>query len=478
VGNDLRRRLRELISTELARFDVPGCAVTVVRDDHVVLCEGFGARDVDRGLPVTAQTVFPIGSSTKTFTAALVGLLVTRGLAEWDQPVRDLLPGFRMHDPVATEMLSLRDCLSHRSGLPRHDLLWYARDAELTRDDLVAALRHLQPTRPFRQSWQYNNLLYTLAGHLAGTLLGGGFEAALRREILQPLSMSRSTTDLEQVQALADHARPYVLKADGLRTVPHASLRLVGPAGNLNSCAEDVVPWLATLLGDRHQDVVPGSVLTELKAVTMPTPPATLPVPALKVGYGLGLTVEDFRGMRLWHHGGNIDGFSSQVLICPQTRTGIAVLANLDNTGIRDALPYLILDLLDGAVGEDHGAMFKACYDLLLSVAAAADAARTSTKLGLPPVRPLEDYVGTYEHLGYGRIKVTPDSTGLRMDYGSIGGPLEHRHLEVFTAHIDAQGTVSLVPVQFGHDVDGAVNHLMFSIEPTMAPLTFVRTDP
>ncbi|HVU72035.1 MAG TPA: serine hydrolase domain-containing protein [Mycobacteriales bacterium] len=118
--------IRTLVERERDRFGVPGCAVVVVHDGEVVLCEGFGQRDVDADLPVTATTVFPIGSSTKTFTAAVIATLVDEGRLALDQPLRELIPGWRLHDPVATEHISVRDCLSHRSGLPRHDLIWYA----------------------------------------------------------------------------------------------------------------------------------------------------------------------------------------------------------------------------------------------------------------------------------------------------------------------------------------------------------------
>lgn len=151
--SDVLERIRQHIDTERERFSVPGCAVLVVADGELLLAEGFSKRNLGADAPVTAQTLFPIGSSTKTFTAELCASLVEEGTLDLDSPVRELLPGFRLQDPVATELLSIRDCLSHRSGLPRHDLLWYA-GGPLSRDDLIAALAHLAPSKPFRQAWQ------------------------------------------------------------------------------------------------------------------------------------------------------------------------------------------------------------------------------------------------------------------------------------------------------------------------------------
>src|SRR5262245_10449451 len=164
-------------------FHIP---IGVVADGEVVLCAGFGRR-VGRDLPVTAETLFPIAASTKTFTAALCAALVDEGRLSWQRPVRDYLPGFQMSDPVASSSLTVYDMLSHRSGLPRHDLLWYAAAGLVELAELLAALRHLGANKGFREVWQYNNLMYTMAGELAGQVAGALYEQAMRERILQPL---------------------------------------------------------------------------------------------------------------------------------------------------------------------------------------------------------------------------------------------------------------------------------------------------
>jgi CubicO group peptidase (beta-lactamase class C family) len=230
--SDVVERIREHVNRERERFIVPGCAVVVVADGEVLLSEGFGQRDVDGDAPVTARTLMPIGSSTKTFTSALCAALVDDGKLDLDRPLRELLPGFRLHDPIASELVSVRDCLSHRSGLPRHDLLWYAGEGRLSREDLIAALPHLPPTKPFRQTWQYNNLLYTTAGYLAGKLYGGTYEEAVRQRLLEPLGMTRTNFRVAEVEQDGDHSRPYTLTdEDQVKEVPYAHLDLVGPAG-------------------------------------------------------------------------------------------------------------------------------------------------------------------------------------------------------------------------------------------------------
>jgi CubicO group peptidase (beta-lactamase class C family) len=465
-------KIRAVVESERERFGVPGCAVVVVKGDEVVLAEGFGKRDVDSDLPVTADTLFPIGSSTKTFTSALCATLVDEGKLDFDAPLSSYLPGFALQDPIATQLLSVRDCLSHRSGLPRHDLIWYAGDGILTRDDIVARLPHLPPTKPFRQAWQYNNLLYLTAGHLAGKLAGGTYEDGVRNRILTPLGMTRTNFSVVETQADGDHAKPYVRNVgdDIAKQVPYASLDLAGPAGNINSCVNELVPWLRTLLGG---GLLSDSVLKELRTPAWPVVPMFDEGVARNVGYGLGLVIEEYRGKRVTHHGGNIDGFSSQVLTVVEDGVGIAVLTNLGASSLRDALPYLILDLLDDAEPVDHGATYHARMTAMLDAADNAKKSGAARSKPLAAVRPLTDYVGEYAHPGYGPVSI---GEGLTFSYyGLPEGVLEHRHLEVFDAVVHVGGDDNRFALQFTHDLEGEVDGLLVKIEPTMPPQRFER---
>jgi CubicO group peptidase (beta-lactamase class C family) len=468
----LVERISDVVESERKRFGVPGCAVVVVKGGEVLLAKGFGQRDAEAGLPVTADTLFPIGSSTKTFTAAVCASLVDEGKLDFDAPLTSYLPGFALQDPIATQLLSVRDCLSHRSGLPRHDLLWYAGDGSLSRDDVVAALRHLPPTRPFREAWQYNNLLYLTVGHLAGRLSGGTFEDAVRDRILTPLGMARTNFSVVQTQADADHAKPYVRNAgeEIVKQVPFASLDLAGPAGNINSSVNDLTRWLQTLLGG---GLLSDSVLKELRTPAWPHVPLFDEGAARNVGYGLGLVIEEYRGKRVTHHGGNIDGFSSQVLTVPAEGIGIAVLTNLGGTSLRDAVPYLVLDLLDGVDGDDHGAAYHARLTAMLQAADNAKRSGAARRKPLDAVRPLEDYVGEYAHAGYGTLTI---GEGLSLRYVNLPeGQLEHRHLEVFDGVVQVGGDEQRFPLQFTHDLEGEVDGLLAKLEPTMPPLRFER---
>ncbi|MDX6216051.1 MAG: hypothetical protein QOG99_1635 [Frankiales bacterium] len=474
-------QIRELVEAERERFGVPGCAVVVVKDGEVVLAEGFGKRDVDADLPVTADTLFPIGSSTKTFTAAVLATLVDEGKLDFDAPVSSYLPGFALQDPIATQLLSVRDCLSHRSGLPRHDLLWYAGDGTLTRDEVIAALPHLPPTQPFRQAWQYNNLLYLTAGHLAGRLVGGTFEDAVRDRVLTPLGMTRTNFSVVETQADDNHAKPYVRNVGEriAKQVAFASLDLAGPAGNINSSVNELVAWLKTLLAesvDGREPLLSPAVLAELRTPAWPVVPLFDEGIARNVGYGLGLVIEEYRGKRIAHHGGNIDGFSSQVLTVPEEGIGVAVLTNLHATFLRDALPYLVLDVLDGVERVDHGATFHARMSALLEAMDNAKKSGAARSKPLGAVRPFTDYVGEYAHPGYGTVTVGGGADRLTFGYHNLPeGRLEHRHLEVFDAVVHVSGDDSRFPAQFTHDLEGDVDGFLVKLEQSLPPLRFER---
>lgn len=471
--------LRELIEAERERFAVPGCAVAVIAGGEVVLCDGFGVRD--QAAPVTSHTLFPIASATKTFTAALCALLVDDGALSWDRPVRDRLPSFGLVDPVAGAQATLRDLLCHRTGLARHDLLWYAAGGRLRPADLPATLRLLGSSHGFRERFQYNNLLYALAGELAGVAGGGSYATALRDRILDPLGMRRTTLSVAALAADQDAARGYVAPEPdaALAEVPYVELAAIAPAGGLNACAAELVSWLWTLLGagpgGGRAPLLPARVLADMAGPAMPVAEPLTHGAGHLAGYGLGLFIEDYRGHRLIQHGGNIDGFSSQVGAIPEAGCAVAVLTNRDGTALRDALPYLIYDRLLGVAPRPHGERMHAAERALARGHHQALRRTATTSAHLPPVRPVLDYVGTYRHPAYGELTVEPAGDDLAALYRELAGPLHHRHLEVFTLMVDLGGVRTPIPLRFHHDLDGDVTAATLSLDTADAPVRFDR---
>lgn len=468
--------LERFIEAQLEPFRVPGVAVAIVRGDDVLLCRGFGARNLDGNLPMTADTVMPIGSVTKSFTSALVATLVDDGKLDWDKPVRDHLPQFRMHDAAATEHMTPRDLLSHRSGLPRHDMVWYGNE-EITRADVVERLRHLEPNVSFRQLWQYNNLMYITAGHLTERLLDMTWEEGVRTRLLEPLGMSASTFSVASAQAAVDHARPYVLKEEQLVEVPYRGLDLAGPAGSINSTVADMARWaMAHANGGSvgGQQVISPAAHKQLHTTAMVMPDATEFWPEnSSIGYALGWMVDNYRGHRVVQHGGNIDGFSAMVSVMPTERLGVVVLANRNGTPLRDVIPLRVYDQLlelepipwETRYGEMEKAVIAGMREGKTHRAASAQSA--------PHSHPLDAYAGRYSHKGYGTFSFRVDGEVLVPSYNSNRMRLSHLHYESFELEIEPFEQGQGVPVRFETDDDGEVSAVRIKLEASVDAIEF-----
>src|SRR5262245_44278380 len=335
----------------MADFKVPGAAVVVVKDGKIILIKSYGYRDAAKKLPITGKTMFPIASITKSFTVTALGTLVDQGRLEWDKPVREYLPGFRMYDPVATDQLTPRDLVTHRSGLPRHDLLWYS--SSLTRDQLVARLRYLEPSKPIRSTFQYNNLMFVTAGYLAGQVAGTSWEELVQRQILAPLGMNTTRFSSQDARKSPDHALPYRKnrKTDVVSEIEFSRWGDVGPAGAMNSCIDDMARYL--LLHVNKGTVEGKQLLGKNNADQMQSPQMVIQHSPLfpeqsEAAYGMGFLIETYRGHKHVSHGGNLDGFSLQLSFLPNDGIGVVVLTNLDGTFLRDLVPYAVYDRLLG----------------------------------------------------------------------------------------------------------------------------------
>ena len=207
-----------LVRRLMARDQIPGVAVGVVERGHLVFARGFGYRNVDDHLPVTPDTLFLLGSCSKTFTATAIALLADEGRIALDTPVRTYLPDFSLEDPVASATLTPRDLLTHRSGLPRHDLFWY--QAPFSRDDLYGRLRFLEPSGPPHTQWRYNSLMFVVAGRIVEKISGESWESFVQSRILLPLDMRRTLLSPEAMETDADHASPYAVREGGVREIP------------------------------------------------------------------------------------------------------------------------------------------------------------------------------------------------------------------------------------------------------------------
>lgn len=467
------------LDTTRERFAVPGCAVALVKDGALLATHASGRRDVAKDLPVTPDTLFAIGSSSKAFTTALLAMLVDDGVLDWDAPVRRWLPEFTLADAAIGERLTPRDLVTHRSGMPRHDLVWYG--ATFARAEMVARLRHLPLNHDLRTEFQYNNLMYLTAGHLAERVGGASWEELVRARILLPLGMQRTNFTVAAMQQDPDHGTPY-RKDDGkVAAIPFRDITAIGPAGSINSSVREMAAWVALQLqAGEHQGkrLLAESLAQDLHTVRMPTgAPGGSDAEVLDIGYALGWFVDVYRGHRRVHHGGNIDGFSALVALLPDAGLGIVVLTNLDGTPFPEVVVRECSDRLLKLATIDHA---EPVLTRLAAIESRGEVGKQGAnalrRAGTKPSRELAAYAGDYEHPGYGTVRLRCEGEALQLDLHGLPALLQHWHDDVFAC---AEGVgepgFAGTKVQFLLDFDGEVEALRAVLEPSVPPIVFQR---
>jgi CubicO group peptidase (beta-lactamase class C family) len=467
-----------VVAKGLDGLKVPGAAIAVVKGKEVILAKGFGYRDLDKKLPVTADTLMAIGSSTKAFTAFVLGTLVDKGQVEWDTPVRDYIPWFRLYDAQAGERLTPRDLVTHRSGLPRHDLLWY-NNHTATRESLVRSLAYLQPSADLREKWQYNNLMFLTAGYLVETMTGRSWEANVRALVFEPLGMTRSNFSVGDSQKDADFAFPYDERDDRVRKIPFRDITTIGPAGSINSSANEMSRWVSVHInGGRFGDktVIGADTLADLHRPYMTTGTVSTRPDITPFDYALGWMVDNYRGHNRVYHGGNIDGFSALVSLWPDDGLGFVVLTNKEGTGLPELLVRTAADRILGLEAVDWIGDAAKKIAAGREVGKKAEENKTARRRpGTVPAHKLEEYAGDYRHPGYGDLKVALAAGRLRFAYNGIDTPLSHWHFETFNGGKAEDPAFEDMKLTFRTDVNGYVVGVSIPFEPAVDEIYFTK---
>jgi CubicO group peptidase (beta-lactamase class C family) len=456
-------------------WHVPGLAVAIVKDGKVVYAKGFGHRDVKKGLKVTPDTLFAIGSCSKAFTATALGILVDEGKLDWDKPVRDYLPDFRLQDGYATEHLRPRDLVTHQSGLPRHDLVWYG--SPLSRKELFERLRHLEPSRPLHARYQYNNLMYMTAGVLIERVSGSTWEEFVRRKILDPLGMKSSNFSVNDSQKMPDFSLPYQEQNSEIKEIPFRNIDAIGPAGSINSSVNEMAHWLLMQLNKGKFDnrqIISEKGLGEIHTPQMVAGGDLKYDESFYSSYAMGWGVTSYRGHPALSHGGGIDGFTSQVRFLPKDQLAVVVLTNSSSP----ASGLIASNVVDRMLGlsETPWAQ-RAKEDLAKSKAAQAKAKaedEAKRKKDAPPTHALRDYTGQFEHSAYQTLLISHEGEQLKFDLHSLTGGLKHYHYDTFQV---AEGTPGLAgtKVNFLMNKFGEIDRVTIALEPNVKEIVFVR---
>ncbi|MGQ9673750.1 MAG: serine hydrolase [Candidatus Aminicenantales bacterium] len=468
----------EVITKALQEIKVPGLAFAVVKDKEVVMAKGYGFRDLENKLPMTSDTLLAIGSASKAFTTFALGTLADAGKMEWDKPVRTYIPWFKLADPVLAERLTPRDLVTHRSGLPRHDLVWY-NNYEASRENFVRRLAHLQPTADLRQKFQYNNLMYLTAGYLVEVLTGQSWEEAIRSLVLNPLDMKRTNFSVDDSQKDSDFAQPYLYRDKNLEKIPFRKITNMGPAGSINSSVNEMSHWLIVHLNNgrfRDKQIINAVTLQDMHLAHMPVGSTPSRPEITPPDYGLGWFIDTYRGHRRVHHGGNIDGFSAMVSFLPQDGFGFVALANKSGTPLPELIIRTAADRLLGLEPIDwlgEAAKLQAEAEELEKRAEEKKIVRR--KLGTMPSHKLEEYTGDYFHPGYGELKVLLEGKQLAFTYNNITTPINHWHYETFSGGKAKDPTFENIMLTFQTDENGYVAAVTAPFEPTADEIVFKK---
>ncbi|MEL7247741.1 MAG: serine hydrolase [Bacteroidota bacterium] len=465
--------IKNLVDSFRQGAEVPGLGLGIFYQDEVLLADGFGYRNMEEEIPATADTRFAIGSSSKAFTSMGLGLLADEGLLEWDEPVQTYLKDFQLYDDFATQEMTTTDLLCHRSGLPRHDLMWYATD--FSREELYNRLKYLEPSASFRSTWQYQNLMFMTAGILTERLSGQSWEEYIAASIFQPLGMTSANFSITEMAETDNFAYGYGEEEDEVNRIPYHPLDAIGPAGSINASAADMLKWVELHLGNgefRGQHFVNAGTLKNMHKPHMLMEQSLLSNPAISYpSYGLGWFTYDYGGLKVVEHGGNIDGFSALVFMIPEKGFGMVTLTNKNGTPLGYVLAYTIADILLDLEGNDW---YSDVFDSNEEEEEEEDEEEDETEeeVSTPAPHELKDYVGTYSHPGYGDITVTSEGGELVGTYYDFSGVLKHQQFDYWKGETDDAIAVDL---RFETDRNGQITAAHTLLELSLSEIRFER---
>lgn len=445
-------------------WNVPGLAIAVVKDGSVVFAKGYGVRTVGTNDRVDTHTLFANASTTKAFTSMAIEMLADSGKVRLDAPVTTYLPWFQLYDPWVTRHVTVRDLLTHRTGLPEADFLWYGTSLDLP--EIVRRLRYVKPETSLRTHFTYENDTYATAGLIVEQASHESWERFDKQRIFDPLGMHETFTNTAAASAQSNIASPHYLVHDTVRAIPRLATDNIGPAGAMYSSVSDMAKWMKFLLDSgtvNGKRLIDTAQFNELFRPQMMVgadefyPTERLTHPHL-TAYGLGWFLEDYRGEYVVFHTGSIDGFVAIVGLIPDRKLGVVVFANIDHAEIRHALMYTVFDRYIGGATHDWSAEMLAMYKVLdRQQHAARDSALARRVRGMSPSLPLDRYAGTYTDSLYGTATVRLDHGALVLETNPLlTADLEPWNYDTFMAHYRNRWQGQAL-VTFQLDADGKV---------------------
>lgn len=424
----------------LKDWHAAGFAVAVVEKNKVIYAKGFGYRDVDKRLPVTPNTLFAIGSCTKAFTASLLGMLQKENKINLDNPVREYLPELKFYNDNMNNQIIVRDLMTHRTGLPRHDYSWYL-FSSTSRDSLLRRIQYMQPTAGIREKWQYNNFMFLVQGMIAEKINKKKWEVLVKENIFDKLDMTRSNFSVLTMSKDSNASIGYSIKNDSIiKKLDYYNIDAMGPAGSINSSVNEMSNWVITWINGgkfNGKEIIPSNYVTEAQSSQMviagALPSKEHPDVHLS-NYGFGWFISSYRGHYRVEHGGNIDGFSANTCFFPSDSIGFIVLTNQNGSAVPSIVRNIIADRVLNLSSFPWNDSLKAAADKAKATAKESEKnALSNRKVNTKPSHPLKDYEGLFSNPGYGtaEVYVKNDSLFIKMGPTDITW-LKHYHYDIF----------------------------------------------
>ena len=485
--SQLDKRLKGLdseLEKVLKKLEEPGFSVAIVENDQILYSKGFGYRDYENKIKVDSNTLFAIGSATKSFTSSLLGVLREDEKLDFEDSPIDHINELRFYNSQMNDVISIRDMMSHRTGLPRHDASWYFFPT-FSKDSLVSRVKHHKPFTSVRNQWWYNNFMFMLQGVVAERITNKTWSENIKEMIFDPLGMTRSNTSIAELENSENAAFGY---SQDFKKMDYYKIAGMGPAGSINSSVNEMSKWLITWINKgeyKGKKILPPNY-TEEAISSQSVVVANLPDednPGLHLtNYGYGWFLSSYKGHYRVEHGGNIDGFSTSAAFYPSDKVGIIVLSNQNASNTPSIVRNIISDRMLDVKKTDW---LKYHFDKLKEaelIQKELDENEDSNKIkGTNPSRSMNEYEGEYTNLGYGTFDISMKNDSLFMKIPNKTFWLSHHHYDTFLPYELKNGKVNLedesvIFITFSADQLGEIKKLSTGLEPAIEePIYFDR---
>ncbi len=462
----------------LSDWNIPGLALVIVQKDQVIYSKAYGYRDLDNKLPVTETTLFPIASNTKLFTATLAAQFASEGKLSLDAPVKQYLPELNFYNPELNFKVSMRDLLSHRTGLPSYDGIWV--NAAFKRKELLSKISFMKPALGFREGYIYNNNMYTLAGLAIEAVSGKSWEENVEERIFKPLGMKAS--GFTGVGARPENHSLSYFEAEGTGKLTArtflAQSELLAPAGNIYSNMVDMSKWLILQVnGGKYngKQVIAASAVEETKIPNAISDKRGRYDELSNAIYAMGRSLQSYKGTKMISHTGSIDGFYSNLSYLPKDSIALFIVHNAVSAGsLRSVMNLPIIDILQNREITDWSARYRKDYlEVQEKNKKTVDEINTSQVKNTFPSHAALAYTGRFSHPVYGEILIGLKNNDLQLQYRSLSATLYHWHYDQFMTMDDGRGFPDM-RIGFLTNDKGEIDRI--STRPFGDPLTeFIR---